>query len=52
MIDRYTIKAAPAVSHKEIMKKLETITDPGELVKLQFLKVKIEVTCETSNFKK
>jgi hypothetical protein len=47
MIERYTIKAAPAVSHKEILKKLQETKDfsPEELQKLQHLKVKIEVIC-------
>jgi hypothetical protein len=45
MIDRYTIKAAPAISHKEILKKLEETKDfsAAELDKLQNLKVRIEV---------
>jgi hypothetical protein len=44
MIDRYTIKAAPAVSHKEIMKSFENgagIT-PEHTAKLVKVKVKIE----------
>jgi hypothetical protein len=43
MIERYTIKAAPAVPHKEILKKLQETKDfsPEELTKLQHLKVKI-----------
>jgi hypothetical protein len=44
MIDRYTIKAAPAVSHKEIMKSFEQgagIT-PDHTTKLTKVKVKIE----------
>jgi hypothetical protein len=52
MIERYTIKAAPAVPHKEILKKLESITDPAELRKLQHLKIKIEVICEAEDFKR
>ena len=52
MIDHYTIKAAPAVSHKELLKKLETMTDPKEIEKLQQLKVKIEVICEAADLKK
>jgi hypothetical protein len=52
MIERYTIKAAPAIPHKEILKKLENLTDPVELRKLQHLKIKIEVICEAEDFKK
>jgi hypothetical protein len=52
MIERYTIKAAPAVSHKEFLKKLENITDPTELRKHQHLKLRIEVICEAEDFKK
>ena len=51
MIEHYTIKAAPAIPHKEILKKLESITDPAELRKLQHLKLKIEVICEAEDFK-
>lgn len=53
MIERYTIKVAPAVSHKEILKKLEESKDfsPEELKKLQHLKVKIEVICELGDLK-
>jgi hypothetical protein len=52
MIERYTIKAAPAVSHKEILKKLENITDPAELKKLNLLRIKLDVVCEAEDFKK
>lgn len=52
MIDHYNIKAAPAVSHKDLLKKLETMTDPKELEKLHQLKVKIEVVCEPADLKK
>jgi hypothetical protein len=50
----YTIKAAPAVSHKEILKKLEEAKDfsPAELKKLQELKVRIKVICEAGDLKK
>jgi hypothetical protein len=54
MIDRYTIKAASAVSHKEILKKLQETKDfsPEELQKLQYLNVRIEVICEAGDLKK
>lgn len=45
-------KPRPAVRHKEILAKLETMTDPKELEKLQHLKVKIEVICEAPDLKK
>jgi hypothetical protein len=51
MIERYTIKAAPAVPPKEMLKKLETVTDPAEIRKLQHLKIRIEVICEASDLK-
>ena len=43
----------PAVSHKEILKKLEEAKDfaPDELKKLQHLKVKIEVICDPIDLK-
>jgi len=52
MIERYTIKVAPAIPHKEILKKLENLTDPTELRKLQHAKLKIEVICEAEDFKR
>lgn len=54
MIELHTIKAAPAVPHKEILKKLQETKDfsPEELQKLQHLKVKIEVICEAEDLKK
>jgi|HubBroStandDraft_4_1064222.scaffolds.fasta_scaffold219516_2 hypothetical protein len=52
--DRYTIKAAPAVSHKEIVKKLQEAQDvaPEELAKFARLKLKIEDICEAPDLKK
>jgi hypothetical protein len=54
MIDRCTIKAVPAVSHKEILKKLDEAKDfdPEQLRKLQHLKARIEVVCEAADLKK
>ena len=54
MIERYTIKAAPAVSHKEMMKRLEEIksSDTDALAKLQNLHVRIDLLCEPSDFKR
>ena len=54
MIERYTIKTAPAVSHKDIMKRLDEMKefDPAEMKKLQHLKVRIDLTCETDDLKK
>jgi len=54
MIDRYTIKSAPAIPHKDILKKLEEIKegDTEAIRKLQHLKVKIEAICEANDLKK
>jgi hypothetical protein len=52
MIERYTIKAAPSISQKELLKKLETMTEPTEIRKLQLLKVKLEILCEPEDFAK
>ena len=54
MIERYTIKSAPAVPPKEILKKLEEIKDGDTeaLRKLQHLKLRIEVICEAADYKK
>jgi hypothetical protein len=54
LIERYSIKAAPALSHKGILKKLEETEDssPNELKKLQHLKLRIEVICEAEDLKK
>jgi hypothetical protein len=54
MIDHYTIKAAPAVSHKEIMKQLESgagIT-PEHTNKLTKVKVKIEAVGDYEDMEK
>jgi hypothetical protein len=52
MIDRYTMNAAPPVSHKDILKKLESLTGVAELKNLQFLRIKFDVVCEAGDFKK
>jgi hypothetical protein len=54
MIDRYTIKINPAVSHADLVKKLDEMKDfnPEELRKLRFLKVKVEAVCEAADLKK
>jgi hypothetical protein len=54
MIDRYTIKAAPTVSHKDIMKEFESgagIT-PDHTAKLTKVKVKIEAVGEYEDMEK
>ena len=45
---------APAVSHREILKKLAETKDfeADQLMKLQHLKVRIELICETQDLKK
>lgn len=54
MIDRYTVKVHPAVSHADLMKKLDEMKefDPEEMKKLHYLKVKIEAVCEASDLKR
>jgi len=54
MIDRYTIKINPAVSHADLLKKLDEMKDfnPEEMKKLHALKVKVEAVCEVGDVKK
>ena len=54
MIERYTIKFAPAASHKELMKKLQEghEIEPQQLKKLSQIKVVIEAICEPEDLKK
>jgi hypothetical protein len=54
MIERYTIKVAPAVSHKEIIKTLDSTKeyDAEQLKKLQHLKINLEIIGEAPDLKK
>jgi hypothetical protein len=54
MIDRYTIKINPAVSHADLLKKLDEMKDfdPDEIKKLHYLKVKVGAVCEAGDLKK
>jgi hypothetical protein len=54
MIDRYTIKINPAVSHADLLKKLDEMKDfdPEEMKKLHLLKVKVEAVCEPADLKR
>lgn len=54
MIDCYTIKVAPAIGPKEIVKTLESTKEynPEQLVKLQHLRIKIKVVSEAPDLKK
>jgi hypothetical protein len=54
MIDRYTVKVAPAVRHSDALKKLDEMKeyDPEQMRKLHQLKVKVEVICEASDLKR
>jgi hypothetical protein len=54
MIERYTIKSAPAIPHRDILKKLDEIKDEDTeaLRKLQCLRVKVELECEAGDLKK
>jgi hypothetical protein len=53
MIDRYTVKVAPAVPHSEVLKVLDEMKeyDPEQIKKLQHLKVKVESICEANDLK-
>jgi hypothetical protein len=53
MIERYTIKFAPAVTQEELRKELEGMTDysPAELDRLHKMKAKIEVVCDFSDLR-
>ncbi len=46
MIDRYTIKFAPAVSQKELEKALHEGTDSPQIKNLHKLKGRIELICD------
>jgi hypothetical protein len=54
LIDHYAIKMNPAVSHADLMKKLDEMKefDPEEMRKLHHLKLKIEVVGEAADLKK
>jgi hypothetical protein len=54
MIERYTIKAAPAVSHKEILKKLSEGKElaPDDLAKLSKVKAKLEIIGDYADMEK
>jgi hypothetical protein len=53
MIDRYTIKINPAVSHADLVKKLDEMKDfdPEEMKKFHYFKVRLEVICEAADIK-
>jgi hypothetical protein len=51
MIERYTIKFAPAVSQKELEKALNEATDPAVLSKLNKMKARIEVIADFEDLK-
>lgn len=54
MIDHYTIKLAPAVSHKEIMKQFQDGAGPGpeKLGQLSKVKVKLEAIGDYEDMEK
>jgi hypothetical protein len=54
MIDRYTIKINPAVSHADLVKKLDEMKefDPEEVRKLHALKVRVEAICGAEDVKR
>lgn len=53
MIERHTLKFAPAVSQEELRKKLEAIKDydPAELDRLHKMKAKIEIVCDFADLR-
>jgi hypothetical protein len=54
MIERYTIKFGPAVSQKELQKAFEEGKEltPDHRLKLNLMKVRIEVVCDYADLKK
>jgi hypothetical protein len=48
------VKVHPAVSHADLVKKLEEMKefDPDEMRKLHCLKVKVEAICEAADLKR
>jgi len=54
MIERYTIKLAPALSQKEVMKKLEEGKQltPDDLAKLSKVKAKLEIIGDYADIEK
>jgi hypothetical protein len=54
MIDRYTIKLAPAANHKEIMKKMSEGKElaADDLAKLSKVKAKIEIVGDYEDMEK
>lgn len=53
MIERYTLKFAPAVSQEELRKKLEAISDydPKEFDRLHKMKAKLEIVCNFADLR-
>ena len=52
MIDRYTIKVAPAVSQKEVIKALNEATSLSEVKDLNGLKAGIELMATAEDIEK
>lgn len=52
MIEHYTLKFTPAVSHKELEKTLNETTDPSALNNLTKVKVRIEILCDFEELKR
>ncbi|HVB33730.1 MAG TPA: hypothetical protein VNJ52_05070 [Patescibacteria group bacterium] len=54
MIERYTLKFTPAVSHKDLMKHFNEGNgfDEGQLAKLHQMKARIDLLCEPADLKK
>jgi hypothetical protein len=54
MIDRYTIKMAPAISHAELMKQFQTgaAPTPDQVNQLSKLKAKVEIVADYADVEK
>jgi hypothetical protein len=54
MIERYTIKLAPAVKHADILKKLAAGEQPGsdDIAKLAKVKAKVEIIGDYADMEK
>lgn len=53
MIERYTLKFTPAVSHKDLMKRFqEGNFDEAQPAKLHQMKARIELLCDPADLKK
>jgi hypothetical protein len=54
MVERYSLKFTPAVSHKDLMKHFQEGKgfDEAQLAKLHQMKARIELLCDPADLKK